>query len=126
MNQVISWVQDFIVRLLLTIFWVVIALFISAGIGYWNPLVAQAESLTQEVSSYQVDRTDAKEGRDTVPKPNNDLIEVSRQKLKSRADNVREKLNLEQLTYPDTDELLEPVKDRAGEAIKGRDFRKGW
>lgn len=97
MNQVIFWVQDFLMRLLFIIFWVVIVLFLSAGIGYLNPLVARAESLTQELSSYQVDRTDTtdtEEGRDTPPKPNHDLIEISRQKLKSRADNVREKLNL--------------------------------
>jgi predicted PurR-regulated permease PerM len=119
MNQVTLWLQTLRGRVLFTIFLLVTVFLISTGISYANPLAAQAKPLTQEVLSYQVARTDGENAQDTAPKPNNDLIENSREKLKSRADDVREKLNLDQPIYPGTKEVLDSAQDRAKEAVKG-------
>lgn len=119
MNQVTLWLQTLRVGVLFTIFWLVTVFLISTGISYANPLAAQAKPLTQEVLSYQVARADGENAQDTAPKPNNDLIENSREKLKSRADDVREKLNVDQPIYPGTKEVLDSAQDRAKEAVKG-------
>jgi len=119
MNQVILWLQTLRVRVLLTFFLLVTLFLSSTGSSYANPLAAQAKPLAPEVLSYQVARTDGENAQDTVPRPNNDLIENSREKLKSRADDVREKLNLDQPIYPGTKEVLDTAQDRAKEAVKG-------
>lgn len=115
MNQVILWLRTLRVRLLLTSFWLVTALLISTAIDYRQPLAAQAQSLTPETPSYQVARTDGENAQEQDGLPNKELIENSRQQLKNRADNVREKLNVAQPTQ----EFLETVQDKAKEAVKG-------
>lgn len=117
MNQVGSWLQNIRSRLFIGIFWLVIALLISAAFGYGNPLAAQANPLTQERTSYQGNQSENAQTQDGIP--NQELMEKSRQNLKSRADDIREKLNLDQPIYPGTKEVLDTAQHRAKEAVQG-------
>jgi hypothetical protein len=118
MNQVISWAKTIRVRVLPTIFFVVTVLLMSATFGYGNSLTAQAKPLTPEATSYQVARTDGENAQEQDGLPNKKLIENSQQQLKSTADTVREKLNLDQPIYPPTKEFLNTVQDSAKEAVQ--------
>jgi hypothetical protein len=117
MNQLISWLQN--IRALFTVFFVVITLLMSTAFSNGNSLAAQAKPLTPEATSYQIDRTDTENTQEQDGIPNDQLIEKSQQKLKSAADNIREKLNLDQPIYPPTKEFLNTVQDKAQETVQG-------
>lgn len=118
MNQLISWLQSVLVRVIVTSFLVGSTLLLSAVLGYGNSFQAQADPLTPEATSYQVDRTDAETFKDQAQDQGNDLIKNSQNKLESAADNIREKLNLDQPIYPPTKEFLNTVQDSAKEAVQ--------
>jgi predicted PurR-regulated permease PerM len=54
MNQVISWLQNVLVRVVLTLSLVGVAFLASAALGYGNSFQAQADPLTPEATQYQV------------------------------------------------------------------------
>jgi uncharacterized membrane protein len=119
MNPLILRLQTIQVRLLLTIFSVVTALLISTAIDYGNALAAQAKSLTPEATAYQVASTRDENAQEQDGLPNKKLIEKSQQQLKSRADDVREKLNLEQPSYSTKKDFFETAQDKVKEAVAG-------
>jgi predicted PurR-regulated permease PerM len=119
MNQVISRLQSVLLRVILTSFLVVSAFFLSAFLGYGNSVQAQADPLTPEATSYQVDQTDAETFKDQAQDQGNGLIKNTQNKLESAADNIREKLNLDQPIYPGTKEFLNDVQDKAEDTVKG-------
>ena len=117
MNQLISLLQS--IRVLFTLFLVVIALLISTAFSSGNSVAAQAKPLTPEAASYQIDRNDTENTQEQDGLPNDQLIEKSQEKLKSTADNIREKLNLDQPIYPPTKEFINTVQDKAKDAVEG-------
>lgn len=111
MNLVISWLQSVRFRVIATTFLVGIAFLISAVFGYGKPLPAQAATLlTIDSTSYQVDRPEAGRG--------NGLIENSQDKIKSAADNVREKLNLDEPLPPSTKKFFNQVQDKVEDLVE--------
>jgi gas vesicle protein len=113
MNRIISWLPNFSLRKILTVFLVGSAFLVMQAFSYGNQLQAHAETLTPEASAYEVDKSDTEQ-----IKNDNKLVEESQRNLKDTADNVREKLNLDQPIYPGTKEFLNDVKDSVKDATK--------
>lgn len=118
MNQVTLGLKNSRIRLIFTIFWLVIALFISAAFDYGKPLAAQAKPLTQEVIAYQFNSNNVENAQEQDGLPHKDLIERSRQQLKSRADDIRENMNLDKPVFPNTKDSFDTVQNRDKEAVK--------
>jgi hypothetical protein len=136
MNRVISWLPNVFVRVILTLSIVGIAFLLSATLDYGNSFQAQAEPLTPETTKYQVNSNESpfrendqekvnalfnenkqpqtssestQELGETLSKPQNNIKGT----LEKAAENVREKLNLDQPIYPGTKEFLNDVQDKA-------------
>ena len=123
MNRVISWLQSVLARAILTTVIVGTAFSIAISFGFGNPLPAHAlPLLTVDTSSYAADPDDYRlptyAKADGNQKP--DLIENSRDKLKSAADNIKEKLNLDQPLPESTKEFLNRDQDKTDLGIKGK------
>ena len=134
MKRVISWLQNVLVRVVLTLSLVGIALLLNATVGNGSFLQAQAEPLTPEATSYKVNSQDSP-FRDNDQEKVNEMFkdnknpqpssETTKQigenlskpqksvkrNLENVADNVREKLNLDQPLYPGTKEVLDDAAD---------------
>ncbi len=120
MNRVISWLQNLLMRVILTLSLVGIAFLISPALGYDNSFQAQAEPLTPEATQYQVNSKDSPfqddEQEDQQGKANELFKEnkrpqaasettkeigenltkpakATKQKLENMGDSVREKLS---------------------------------
>lgn len=109
MNKLISWLQNIRLRQIITVFLVGITVFVIQAFGSTNVLQAQAETVTPEASSYQVDRTATK-----AVKSDNGLVE----KIKETAETVREKLNLDEPIDPGTKDFLNSTEERIEEVVK--------
>jgi hypothetical protein len=113
MNRIISWLPTFNLHKILTVFLVGMAFLVMQAFSYGNQLQAQAKALTPEASAYEVDKSDTE-----LIQNDNDLVEQSRRNLKDTADNVREKLNLDQPIYPGTKEFLNDVQESVKDVTK--------
>lgn len=113
MNRLISWLPNLNLHKILTVFLVGMAFLVMQAFSYGNQLQAQAKPLTPEASAYEVDKSEPEQ-----IKNDNDLVGQSRRNLKDTADNVREKLNLDQPIYPGTKEFLNDVQDSVKDATK--------
>lgn len=138
MNRLISGLQNVFVRVILTLSLVGIAFLASAALGYGNSFQAQAGSLTPEATGYELNSNDSALGTETQEKANqlfkdnkqpltapettqeigetiSEPAKNAKQAIEGFADNIREKLNLDQPLYPGTKEVL----DDAADAITG-------
>lgn len=138
MNRLISWLQNVLVRVVLTLSLVGVALLLSATLSNSPSLQAQAEPLTPEATKYKVNsqespfRENDQEKVNEIFKDNKNPQPASettkqigenlnkpqkalKQNLENVADNVREKLNLDQPLYPGTKEVLKDAAD----AVRG-------
>ena len=106
MKRVIYFLQTIRLRQIITVFLAGITLWVSSAFGYGGELQAQANTQTPEATSSQVNRSGAEDGGDG-------LIDT----LKSAADNVREKLNLDEELPRSTKEFLDTTQDKANEAV---------
>jgi FtsZ-interacting cell division protein ZipA len=138
MNRVLSLLQHVLARVVLTLALVGLAFFLSASLSDSRSLQAQAEPLTPEATKYKVNSQDSpfrendqekvneifKDNKNPQPasettqqigenlnKPQKSVKEA----IENVADNVREKLNLDQPLYPGTKEVL----DDAADALRG-------
>ncbi len=109
MKQVNSLLQNLSLRKILTVFLVGVTFFVIQAFGFSNASPALAEAVTPEATSYQVDRVETKN-----IKKDNGLIE----KVKEAADNVREKLNLDEPIDPGTKDFLNSTQERVEDAVK--------
>lgn len=108
MSRIIS-----LLRQLMIVFLVVIAVFITQAFGYSNNLQAQAEPVTPEATYYQA------KGNDTNKIENdNKLVERSRKNLKETADNVREKLNVDEPSDPGTKGFFNSVQEKVEDVLR--------
>lgn len=104
MNRIIS-----LLRQIMIIFLVGITVFVIQAFSYSNTLQAQAEPVTPEATSYQVNRNDTNiEDKDLVKSRNN---------LKETADNVREKIN-NNAGDPAKKDLVNSVQEKIEELVK--------
>ena len=109
MKQVKSLLQNLSLRKILTVFLVGITVFVIQVFGFINASPALAEAVTPEATSYQVDQVETKN-----IKKDNGLIE----KVKETADNVREKLNLDEPIDPGTKEVFNSVEKQVEKTVK--------
>jgi len=84
--------------------------------NFWGSALAQ--SLTPEASRYQVDHSGGSYDRSFTRNSNPDPVETSQNQLKGIADNVREKLNLDEPIPDETKEFFGSVKDSVGEVVQ--------
>lgn len=112
MNRAICWFKNHFLRQALTVFLVGITAFAIQSFCLTNALLAQAEPVTPEATSYQVDNSD----RDRL-RNDNKLVERSRNNLKDTADNVREKFNLNE-PIDGTKDLLKSTQNKVEETVK--------
>lgn len=111
MNLWTVWLPPQITHLF-TLSLVVVTLLIGITFSPGQQMQASARSLTPEANEYQVDEAP------TIDL-DNEHAHRSQQNLKNTADNIREKLNLDQPLYPGTKEFINDVQDKAGETIEG-------
>jgi hypothetical protein len=112
MKRTICWFKNHFLRQALTVFLVGITAFVMQGFAFTNAQLAQAEPVTPEATSYQVDNGD----RDRL-RNDNKLVERSRNNLKDTADNVREKLNLDE-PIEGTKDFLKSTQKKVEETVK--------
>ena len=114
MKRVISFLQTIRLRQVVTVFLVAVTFLVSSAFS--SDLQAQARSITPEADSYQVDRSNNDNRAQYLQE---DQIENSQNKLKSTADNIREKLNLDEELPRSTKEFLNQVEDKVDDILPG-------
>ncbi|MCT7952483.1 hypothetical protein NG798_22060 [Ancylothrix sp. C2] len=110
MNRLFSWLQNSQFRALVTASLIAVTFLIASVFGY-NPLEATALT-TPEATQYQVDHSTTK-----IPTPNIPEI-TSKPPLKETANNVREKLNLDQPIAPETKEFIHSIEESIQETVE--------
>lgn len=98
-------------RQILIVFLLGLTIFVLQDFGY-GILPAQAEAVTPEATSYQAKYKGSDSGTDS------NLLESAKQNLKATADNVREKLNLDEPIDPGTKEVLNSTQERVEDSVK--------
>ncbi|MBD2102116.1 hypothetical protein H6F94_14720 [Leptolyngbya sp. FACHB-261] len=135
MKQLISLLPAIRVRAILTAFLVGVVLLADLVFGYGQPLPAHAaKALTPEVKSYQSGQVKSDRDESATRSSNSQadsqrdlynqdsLQENSKNKLQEAADNVREKLNLDEPLPPSTKKFINQLQDdNPTNALTGRD-----
>lgn len=111
MNRLISLLQNDRFRVVVTASIIAVTFLIASVFGY-NPLEANALTTTPEARQYQVDHSTTK-----IPSPSIPEI-TSQPPLKETANNVREKLNLDQPIAPQTKEFIHSIKENIHETVE--------
>ena len=138
MNQIIGRLQTLKLPKFITVFLVAFAFLVIPAFCYNQSILAQAEPLTPETTQYQVNSKDSP-FRDNEQEKVNQIFEdtkkpqaasettkeigenlnkapkAAKRSLGGVAENIKEKLNLDQPLYPGTKEVL----DDAAKAVKG-------
>ncbi len=146
MNRLISWLQNVLVRVTLTLLLVGIAFFFGTFLDNSHSSQAQAEPLTPEATQYQVNsnespfREDAQEKVNAIFKDNKNPQEAPepirelgenlnkpqkniKANLESAAENIKDKLNLDQPIYPGTKKFVNDVQEKAQSAVESPNLR---
>lgn len=113
MNKVISWLPSLFLRQVLKVCLVLFTVVAIGTFGYSNLLQAQAEPVTPEATSYQANGTDS-----VKLKNDNKLGEKSTNPLKEAAENIKEKLNLDEPIDPGTKDFLNSVEKNVEKTVK--------
>ena len=104
MNRITS-----LLRQIMIVFLVGITVFVIQAFSYSNTLQAQAEPVTPEATSYQVNRNDTNIEDNKLVQPKNNLKET--------VDNVREKSNIDEGNSGKKD-LVNSVQEKIEELVK--------
>lgn len=138
MNQIINRLPTLKFPKFITVFLVTFAFLVIPAFIYNSSIQAQAEPLTPEVTQYQVNSKDSPFRENEQEKVNqifednknpqaasettkqigenlNKAPKAAKRSLGDAAENIKEKLNLDQPLYPGTKEVL----DDATKAVKG-------
>ncbi|MBD0386091.1 MAG: hypothetical protein ICV54_06055 [Nostoc sp. C3-bin3] len=106
MNRVISWLRNIRISQIVVVFLVGFMFLLGQAFTYVN--VAQADVKTPEGTYYK-----------GIPDElNNPQVENTGNRLKSAADNIREKLNLDEETPRATKEFLKSTKNKVEETVQ--------
>ena len=119
MNRVISWLQNLLMRVILTLSLVGIAFLISPALGYDNSFQAQAEALTPEATQYQVNSKDSPFQDDEQEDQQGKANELFKENKRPQAASETTKEIGENLTKPAkaTKQKLENMGDRVREKL---------
>ncbi|WP_392535475.1 hypothetical protein [Nostoc sp. C117] len=113
MNRLISALRNIRIHQIVVVFVVGFMFLLGQAFSYVN--VAQADVITPEGTYYK----GTPDSRNEVK--NDNPITNAQNKLKDAADNVREKLNLDEKNPRATKEFFDPTKNRAGDKTRGFD-----
>ncbi|MHC5936668.1 hypothetical protein [Nostoc sp.] len=116
MNRVISWLRNIRISQILVVFLVGFMFLLGQAFSYVN--VAQADVKTPEGTYYKGTPDEGEIRNDTQ-------IKNTQNPLKSVADNIREKLNLDEKSPKSTKEFFDPAKNRAGDKASSSN-REGY
>ncbi|MCW5317173.1 hypothetical protein GTQ43_26190 [Nostoc sp. KVJ3] len=107
MNQVTSWLRNIRISQILVVFLVGFVFLLGQAFSYVN--VAQAETVKTPEGIYYKGTPDQGEVR------NDTQTRKSQNPLKEAADNIREKLNLDEKTPKATKEFFDPATNKTGD-----------
>ena len=118
MNKVISFLPNVRLRQIVSAFLLAVALLVGSAFGYGNQIQAQANSttLTPEADSYKVKgadsslRTDIGNATNQAEDTGSSIID----KIEDVAENIKEKLNLDEPLPPSTKKFINQVEDATG------------
>ncbi|MEH2324284.1 MAG: hypothetical protein V7K32_12050 [Nostoc sp.] len=114
MNRVISWVRNIRISQIVVVF--LVGFMFLLGQAFSDVSVAQADVQTPEGTYYK-----------GIPDgQNNTQLEKTGNKLKSAADTIREKLNLDEETPRSTKEFLKSTKNTIGDKVKLTETKEGY
>ncbi|MBW4424764.1 MAG: hypothetical protein KME50_09995 [Nostoc desertorum CM1-VF14] len=106
MNRVISWLRNIRISQIVVVF--LVGFMFLLGQAFSDVSVAQADVKTPEGTYYK-----------GIPDElNNPQVENTGNRLKSAADNIREKLNLDEETPRSTKEFLKSTKNKVEETVQ--------
>ncbi len=118
MTELIAWTEKVCRTVAVAV--MSIALAMGLAIGYFAP-AASAKPATPEAAEYEVEGADysvqIRNDRSNAPVGSPDLTRDIQNGLKEAAENVRNKLNLDQPLYPGTKEVIDDVRE--GDVPKG-------
>lgn len=107
MNRIMTFPKNINLYQVVTVIFLVVALLLLQAFGYTQSLLAEAKPLTPEVEHYQVAPEDT----------NTQGLAGAKEKIQGLADNVVEKLNLNQPIAPSTKKFFHQVEDTVENAI---------
>ncbi|MEW5860547.1 MAG: hypothetical protein AB1861_24695 [Cyanobacteriota bacterium] len=121
MNQVISFLQSIRLRQIATVFLVSAAFLVMQAFGYGTPLQALANNttLTPETNAYQVEGANGsiKARAETLKGQTEDTGSGLLDKIGEAAENVKEKLNLDEPTPPSTKKFFNQIQDQTDNVV---------
>jgi hypothetical protein len=110
MNRVISWLRNIRISQIIVVF--LVGFMFLLGQAFSDINVAQADVKTPEGTYYK----GIPDGQGEIR--NDTQIRNAQSKLKGAADNIREKLNLDEETPQSTKDFLKSTKNRVGETAQ--------
>lgn len=121
MNQVISFLQSIRLRQIATAFLVSAAFFVMQAFGYGTSVQALANNttLTPETNAYQVPGSNGSINArtETLKDQTEDTGSNLLEKIGEAAENVKEKLNLDEPTPPSTKKFFNQIQDKADDVV---------
>ncbi|NJR15939.1 MAG: hypothetical protein HC785_09595 [Calothrix sp. CSU_2_0] len=129
MNRVFSWVQNFLVRQVVILLLVGFSFLGLQVVNSSYMLVASAETVTSPEGIYYKGTPDESINKNinNNADSNNKLGENAKSSLKEAADNVREKLNLDEPLPRSTKEFLKSTEERVEKTVEPvTGTRKGY
>ncbi|MEH1812400.1 MAG: hypothetical protein V7K26_27285 [Nostoc sp.] len=119
MNRLNSWLRNIRISQILVVFLVGFMFLLGQAFSYVD--VAQADVLTPEGTYYKGAPNGQSESRNDDTQIGN-----TQNPLKSAADTIREKLNLDEKAPRATKEFFDPAKNTAGEKASSSGEREGY
>lgn len=117
MKSMISWFQNLVLRQVMTIFLVAFAFLTIQFVGYGNLTPAKADTVRSSQGVYYKGVPDDKVETERFSKESKP-VENSKNVLKNAADNIREKLNLDEPVPQSTKDFVESTKERIQDTVK--------
>jgi len=119
MNRVISWIQNILLRQILVVFLVAATFFVGQSFAYGTAMMAQANTVQTPEGTYYKGTPDSEGIR------NDNQVRNAQNRLRNTADNVREKLNLDEDTPRATKEFGKSVQRKIGETVNQNTQNEG-
>ncbi|BAY71866.1 hypothetical protein ACN23B_04470 [Anabaena sp. FACHB-709] len=119
MNRVISWIQNILLRQILVVFLVAATFFVGQSFTYGTAMMAQANTVQTPEGTYYKGTPDSEGIR------NDNQVRNAQNRLRNTADNVREKLNLDEDTPRATKEFGKSVQRKIGETVNQNTQNEG-
>jgi hypothetical protein len=118
MNRFFSWVQNFLIRKVVIMLLVGFSFFGLQVVNSSYMLVASAETVTSPEGIYYKGTPDESINKNMNNADSNKLGENAKSSLKEAADNVREKLNLDEPLPRSTKEFLKSTEERVEKVVE--------